>query len=40
MRLVNINHINGNETLGKAIHDIDGRRLLNAGVSLKPSIIQ
>lgn len=40
MRLISINNINGNETLGKAIYDIDGRRLLNAGVSLKPSIVQ
>jgi hypothetical protein len=26
--------------LGKAIFDIDGRKLLNAGVSLRPAIVQ
>ena len=32
MRLVGIDQISGDETLGKAIFDIDGK-LLNAGVS-------
>lgn len=40
MRLVGINQISGNETLGKAVFDIDGRKLLNAGVSLRPAILQ
>lgn len=40
MRLVGIDQISGDETLGKAIFDIDGRKLLNAGVSLRPAIVQ
>mgnify|MGYP000430169843 FL=1 len=40
MRLVSIDQISGDETLGKAIFDIDGRKLLNAGVSLRPAIVQ
>jgi len=40
MRLVSIDQISGEETLGKAIFDIDGRKLLNAGVSLRPAIVQ
>lgn len=40
MRLVALDQINGSEVLGKAIFDIDGRKLLNSGVSLRPAIIQ
>ncbi|MGI6124726.1 MAG: HD-GYP domain-containing protein, partial [Acetivibrionales bacterium] len=40
MRLVGLDQINGTEVLGKPIYDIDGRRLLNSGVSLRPAIIQ
>ncbi|HHW22591.1 MAG TPA: HD-GYP domain-containing protein [Clostridiaceae bacterium] len=40
MRLVGLDQISGDETLGKAIFDIDGRKLLNAGVSLRPAIVQ
>ena len=40
MRLVGLDQINGTEVLGKPIYDIDGRRLLNFGVSLRPAIIQ
>ena len=40
MRLINIDQINGDEILAQAIFDIDGRRLLNAGVTLRPTITQ
>ncbi len=40
MRLVALDQINGTEVLGKAIFDIDGRKLLNSGISLRPAIIQ
>lgn len=40
MRLVSIDKVNEDEVLGKTIFDLDGRRLVNAGVVLKPNIIQ
>ncbi len=40
MRLVSLDQIDGAEVLGKAIIDVDGRKLLNSGVSLRPAIIQ
>lgn len=40
MRLVGIDKVSGDEVLAKAIFDIDGRKLLNAGVSLRPAIVQ
>ena len=40
MRLVALDQINGKEVLGKPIFDVDGRKLLNSGVSLRPAIIQ
>ena len=40
MRLVALDQINGKEVLGKPILDVDGRKLLNSGVSLRPAIIQ
>ncbi len=40
MRLVTLDQITGSEVLGKAIYDSEGRRLLNSGVSLRPTIIQ
>jgi len=40
MRLVSLDQITGSEVLGKAIFDSEGRRLLNTGVSLRPTIIQ
>ena len=40
MRLVALDQISGTEVLGKAIFDLDGRKLLNSGVSLRPAIIQ
>lgn len=40
MRLVSLDQINSTEVLGKAIFDVDGRKLLNSGVSLRPAIIQ
>jgi len=40
MRLVPLDQLNGSEVLGKAIYDAEGRRLLNSGVSLRPTIIQ
>lgn len=40
MRQISIEHINGNEVLARAIFDINGRKLLNIGVSLSPGIVQ
>ena len=40
MRLIGIDQINGDEVLGQALYDLDGRKLLNAGVTLKPAIVQ
>lgn len=40
MRLVSIDHINGIEVLAQPLFDLDGRKLLNAGVSLRPAIVQ
>ncbi|MGI6085855.1 MAG: HD-GYP domain-containing protein [Acetivibrionales bacterium] len=40
MRLVGLDQINGTEVLGKALFDIDGRKLLNSGISLRPAIVQ
>jgi putative nucleotidyltransferase with HDIG domain len=40
MRLVGLDHVNEDDVLARPIFDIDGRRLLNSGISLKPSIIQ
>lgn len=40
MRLIALDQITGAEILARPIFDIDGRKLLNAGSSLKPNIIQ
>lgn len=40
MRLISIDQINGAEVLGQALYDLEGRKLLNAGVALKPAIVQ
>lgn len=40
MRLVAIQDITGNEILAQPIYDIDGRKLLNQGIRLKPSYIE
>lgn len=40
MRLISLDQVGGDEILAKAIFDIDGRKLLNAGVSLRPAIVQ
>ncbi len=40
MRLIGLDQITGDEVLAKTLFDIDGRRLLSSGVTLKPSIVQ
>lgn len=40
MRLISIDQVTGNEVLAQSLYDIDGRKLLNAGVSLRPAILQ
>lgn len=40
MRLIRLDQITGDEVLARALFDADGRRLLNGGVVLKPSIVQ
>lgn len=40
MRLIAIEDVIGDEVLARPIYDIDGRRLLNQGIRLKPSYIQ
>jgi len=40
MRLVAIQDISGEEILAQPIYDIDGRKLLNQGIRLKPSYIE
>lgn len=40
MRLVAIQDISGDEILAQPIYDIDGRKLLNQGIRLKPSYIE
>ena len=40
MRRVSIEQIQDDDILARPIYDIDGRRLLNAGVKLTQSIIQ
>ncbi|NLN64089.1 MAG: HD-GYP domain-containing protein [Clostridiaceae bacterium] len=40
MRLVALQDITGDEVLAQPIFDIDGRRLLNQGMRLKPSYLQ
>lgn len=40
MRLISLDQISGVEVLAQAIFDLDGRKLLNTGVSLRPSIVQ
>ncbi|MCX7773323.1 MAG: HD-GYP domain-containing protein [Clostridia bacterium] len=40
MRLIGIDQIIGSEVLARPIFDLDGRKLLNAGVSLRPAIVQ
>ena len=34
MRLISIDEITGNEVLAQSLYDMDGRKLLNTGVSL------
>ncbi len=40
MRLISLDQLSGVEVLAQALHDLEGRKLLNAGVTLKPSIVQ
>lgn len=40
MRLISIDQVGSEEILAKAIYDVDGRKLLNTGVSLRPAIVQ
>ena len=40
MRPVSLDQISGNEVLAQALYDLDGRKLLNAGVSLRPAIVE
>lgn len=40
MRLIGIDQVTGNEVLGQSLYDMDGRKLLNTGVTLRPSIVQ
>jgi len=40
MRLISIDEITGNEVLAQSLYDMDGRKLLNTGVSLRPAIVQ
>lgn len=40
MRPVSIDQVSENDILARPIYDIEGRRLLNSGVSLRPSIVQ
>ena len=40
MRLVGIDKINHDDILARPLFDIDGRKLLNSGVSLRPAIVE
>ncbi len=40
MRLIGIGQVGNDDILAKAIYDVEGRKLLNAGVSLRPAIVQ
>ena len=40
MRLVCIDQVNHDDILARPLYDIDGRKLLNSGISLRPSIVE
>ena len=40
MRPVSLDQISGTDVLAQALFDLDGRKLLNAGISLRPGIVE